>query len=92
VRTFFTALLLLSAMAFNGQTKRDLLSSRYSEEFLTCSKASILKPGIVRLSTDSVADDLLLDPKALQPVIEEFDTIDKTVEISWGKRLTRLRL
>jgi hypothetical protein len=59
--------------------------------FLTCSKASILKPGIVRLSTDSVAVDLFFDPKALQPVIEEFDTNDKTVEISWGKRLTRLR-
>jgi hypothetical protein len=34
---------------------------------------------------------MLFDSKSLAPIIEEFDTNDKTVEISWGKLLTRLR-
>lgn len=59
--------------------------------FLTCCKASVIKPGVVKLKTDSVSIDISFDPKALSPVIEEFDTNDKTVEVSWGKRLTRLR-
>jgi hypothetical protein len=59
--------------------------------FLTCCKASIIKPGVVQLKTDSVSIEISFDPKALLPVIEEFDTNDKTVEVSWGKQLTRLR-
>lgn len=59
--------------------------------YLTCCKASVIKPGVVQLKTDSVSIDISFDPKALLPVIEEFDTKDKTVEVSWGKRLTRLR-
>jgi len=59
--------------------------------FLTICKASVVKAGMVRLTTDSVSVDISFDPKALQPIIEEFDTNDKTVELSWGKRLTRLR-
>lgn len=59
--------------------------------FLTCCKASILKPGVVRLQTEGVSVDISFDNKVLTPIIEEFDTNDKTVEISWGKKLTRLR-
>jgi hypothetical protein len=51
----------------------------------------VVKPGVVQLKTDSVSVDISFDPKALQPIIEAFDTNDKTVEVSWGKRLTRLR-
>jgi Heparinase II/III-like protein len=59
--------------------------------FLTCCKASILKPGVVRLQTEGISVDISFDNKALTPIIEEFDTNDKTVEVSWGKKLTRLR-
>ncbi len=60
--------------------------------FLTCCQASILKSGVVRLKTDSATVDISFNPKGLSPIIEEFDVNDKTVEISWGKRLTRIRL
>jgi hypothetical protein len=59
--------------------------------FLTCCKASILKPGIVQLSDGQVTVEVSYDPKAILAVVDEFDTNDPTVEISWGKKLTRLR-
>lgn len=59
--------------------------------FLTCCKASILKPGLVQLNDGEVTVEVTYDPRALMVVIDEFDTNDPTVEISWGKKLTRLR-
>jgi hypothetical protein len=59
--------------------------------FLTCCKATEVKPGLVQLKTGEVTVDISFNPKTLSPVIEEFDTNDKTVEVSWGNRLTRLR-
>jgi hypothetical protein len=59
--------------------------------FLTCCKASSPKTGVVYLTTDSVTVEVIFNAKALTPIIEEFETNDKTVETSWGKRLTRLR-
>lgn len=59
--------------------------------FLTSCKASVIKPGTVCLKSDSTTIHILFNPQSLLPVIEEFDTNDKTVEVSWGKRLTHLR-
>jgi hypothetical protein len=59
--------------------------------FLTCCKASVIKPGVVQLKTDSISILVSFNSNALKPVVEEFDTNDKTVETSWGKRLTRVR-
>lgn len=60
--------------------------------FLTCCKVIEIKPGLLSLKSGNTIVQLSFDSKLLEPIIEEFDVNDKTVESSWGKRLTHLRL
>jgi hypothetical protein len=78
-------------LSMKDNYKLDSVKGENYLNFLTCCKASSPKTGVVYLTTDSVTVEVIFNAKALTPIIEEFETNDKTVETSWGKRLTRLR-
>jgi hypothetical protein len=59
--------------------------------FLTKCKVIKLKNGILKFTSGTTTVRLYYDDKVLEPIIDEFDVNDKTVEVSWGKRLTHLR-
>jgi hypothetical protein len=79
------------SMVIQDKYKLSEVKSDNYLNFLTCCKASVIKPGVVQLKTDSTSILVSFNSNALKPIIEEFDTNDKTVETSWGKRLTRVR-
>lgn len=59
--------------------------------FLTGCEVMQKETGVVELRNGNHAIQVKYNPASLEMIIEPFDVNDKTVETSWGKKLTRLR-
>ena len=59
--------------------------------FLTVCEVSEKEAGVVELRNGKNAIQLEYNTASLEMIIEPFEVNDSTVEISWGKTLTRLR-
>ncbi|NDC73830.1 hypothetical protein EBZ70_00740 [bacterium] len=59
--------------------------------FLTGCEMTQKSPGVVELRNEDSAIEVQYDPAVVEASFEPFDVNDKTVEVSWGKKLARLR-
>ena len=59
--------------------------------FLTCCEVKQKDSGVVELRNGDQVIEVQYNPASLEAIIEPFDVNDKTVEVSWGKKLARLR-